>query len=195
VEEEEVWRMSQGGSAQASAYSLIYHSVPALESRSQSGAASGASFDSLIPSSLRKEVEEDNRALEEELKAWDRKETVQKVCGQLESQFTDLSAEYTSASTGNTPTASPNYFTLEYFLLRLKEPVLVRHVLASRLAPALGGMGQNQGPDNQLMTLLNQQSSNAFELDPVALQRFKELERWQRIWLQAHHHYLTSCWP
>ena len=90
VDEEEVWSVSQGGTAHASAYCLIYTKTDkdvALE-------RALPSFNSPdIAQHLRKEVEEDNRKLEEEIKTWDRKQRVKELCRQLEAQFTGTLSE------------------------------------------------------------------------------------------------------
>ena len=77
--------------------------------------------------------------------------------------------------------------SLAYFLLRAKEPTLSRHVIAKRLVSG-GGEEEAQQQvmaDNQLLTLLNEASSSAFELDSISSCRLSDLEFCHRVWLVA----------
>jgi hypothetical protein len=191
VEESEVWSVSQGGgedtargsdtsdTSRASAYCLFYHRTD-MAQHIDAGAVGCMPY---VPPHLREEVEEDNRKLEEEITAWERKHTVHGLCAQLEEQCTALVRAHNDAGRMHTN------FSLEYFLLRLKEPSLSRFVVASALASS--AMGSKSDPDNQIMTQLNQASSAAFELDAISEQRLKEHE--------VHARHLTCvsglvCW-
>ena len=66
VEAEEVWRLSEGGTAHASAYCLIYHNA----ALSQPHAEREAIPVGRISSHLRQEVEDDNHFVEDQVKKW-----------------------------------------------------------------------------------------------------------------------------
>jgi hypothetical protein len=191
VEEEEVWRMSQGGTAQASAYCLIYHTTELSQAHAEGEATPSGG----IPTHLRKEVDDDNRLVEEEVKTWQRKLTVQDLSSELEKQFQELKRAHSSGS-GQHDSAS-QCFSFEYWLLRKKEEALARHVIAARLAANLNVSSTQQAmryaaADNQLMTLLNKASGGVMELDSAAQERLKDAETSYHIWLGAHKHVLDA---
>ena len=91
VDAEEVWKVSRGGSSQASAYSLIYHRLDMLGAEERHGGGGGAhaaaALSAMIPPHLRREVEEDNRKLDEEVASWTRSQKVSQRTAMCDAQL------------------------------------------------------------------------------------------------------------
>jgi hypothetical protein len=102
VEEEEVWRVSEGGRAYVSAYCLVYQTTDLSEEHvEREGVTSGG-----ISLHIRKEVEDDNRLVEEQVKIWQCNINSQELCSELDKESQELERAHSSGS-GQRGSASP----------------------------------------------------------------------------------------
>ena len=108
-----------------------------------------------------------------------RKQRAQEVVRQLESQCAALLQAHSGAKNQHRD------FSLAYFLLRAKEPKLSRYVVAKRLLAGDAGAQGHVMADHQLLSLVNEASSSAFEIDSISNCRLSDLETCHRIWLVA----------
>ena len=146
VEEEEVFRVSQGGSlggaSQASAYCLFFHRTDVPTAPGAHAKSGGPKSVYTMPH-LQREVEDDNRCLQDDIKAWERASSVHQVCAKLDQQVAALERAHASASAAGS--SAHDDWSLEYFLLRLKEPALARHVMAVGLTQDTPALAQVLG--------------------------------------------------